>query len=118
MSVVVLLLVEPPSEFKTLFKSMSISVFISEQFEVLNQREGKDQGSPFSSVPLFFVCKLKIYGFFSGSSCFPLTKGRGQNPGQLWSSLYGTVEANLTRILEDLGLIPGLAQRIGDPALP
>ena len=34
------------------------------------------------------------------------------------SSHRGTVETNLTSIHEDVGLIPGLAQRVKDPALP
>ena len=32
-----------------------------------------------------------------------------------WSSHRGAAEMNLTRIHEDVGLIPGLAQWVGDP---
>ena len=35
-----------------------------------------------------------------------------------WGSLRGAAETNPTRIREDAGLIPGLAQRVGDLALP
>ena len=34
-----------------------------------------------------------------------------------WSSCCGTAETNSTRIHENEGLIPGLAQRAKDPAL-
>ena len=34
------------------------------------------------------------------------------------SSHHGSAAANLTRIHEDLGLIPGLTQWVKDPALP
>ena len=34
------------------------------------------------------------------------------------SSCHGLAENNLTCILEDIGLIPGLAQWVGDSALP
>ena len=34
-----------------------------------------------------------------------------------WSSHHGTVEMNPTSIREDVGLIPGLAQWVSDPAL-
>ena len=35
-----------------------------------------------------------------------------------WSSCCGAVEMNPTSIYEDVGLIPGLAQWLGDPGLP
>ena len=35
-----------------------------------------------------------------------------------WSSHYGSVEMNLTSIHENVGLIPGFAQRVKDLALP
>ena len=34
-----------------------------------------------------------------------------------WSSSCGTEETNPTGIQEDAGLLPGLAQGVGDPAL-
>ena len=34
-----------------------------------------------------------------------------------WSSFRGAVETNLSRILKDVGSIPGLVQWVGDPAL-
>ena len=34
-----------------------------------------------------------------------------------WSAYCGIVEMNLTSVYEDVGLIPGLAQWVKDPAL-
>ena len=44
-------------------------------------------------------------------------KGEG-NGRKFQSSGFGTVETNPTSIHEDAGLIPGLAQRVKDSALP
>ena len=49
-----------------------------------------------------------------------LSKKKMNNPikNQARSSHLGTAETNLTRDHEAVGSIPGLAQWVGDPALP
>ena len=51
----------------------------------------------------------------------PTAKNKAQmhlSREQPWSSCCGTVEMNLTRIHDDVGLSPGLVQGVRDPALP
>ena len=51
------------------------------------------------------------------AACAALEKDKNQNK-QKESSSYGTAEMNPASIHENVGLIPGLAQWVGDLALP
>ena len=62
---------------------------------------------------LFFVWHFPSKGTVKTKDPNKLNRNRGFQNKEAWSSRCGAAETNLTRIHEDAGLIPGLAQRVG-----